>query len=62
MALGVRVEEVIRAGIVLVDAALDEPHPEDSGVKVEVLLRRTGDGRDVVQAVNAMRRRRGTHT
>src|SRR5207248_4205215 len=52
MALRVRVEQMVGAGIVLVDAALDEAHAEDAGVEVEVLLRRTGDGRDVVQTVD----------
>ena len=50
--LGVRIKEVVRAGIVLVDAALDQAHAEDSGVEVEVFLRRSGDGRDVVEAVD----------
>ena len=49
----VRVEQVIGAGIVLVDALLDEPHPEHAAVEVEVLLRGTGDRRDVVQPVDA---------
>ena len=38
MTCGVGVEQVISTGIVLVDAALDEPHPEDARVEVEVLL------------------------
>ncbi len=52
VALGVRVEEVERAGIVLVDAALDEAHAEDAGVEVEVLLGRPGDRRHVMQTVD----------
>ena len=52
-ALGVGVEEVVGAGVVLVDALLDQPHAEHAGVEVEVLLRRTGDGGDVVQAARA---------
>ena len=54
MSLGVGVEEVIGAGIVLVDAALDEAHAEDAGVEIEVFLRRAGDGGDVVKTVDGM--------
>ena len=57
VAVGVSVEQVIRAGIVLVDAALDEPHAEDARVEVEILLRPSRDGRDVMQPVDAIRRR-----
>ena len=46
------VEEVVRAGIVLVDAPFDQAHPENPGVKVEVLLRRPGNGGDVVKAMH----------
>jgi hypothetical protein len=53
VSLGVGVEEVIRPRVVLVDAALDQPHAKDAGVEVEILLRRAGDGRDVVEAVDA---------
>ena len=49
----IRVEQMIGAGIVLVHAALHEAHAENAGVEVEVLLRRTGDGRDVMEAVDA---------
>ena len=38
--LGVGVEEVIGAGVVLVDALLHQPHAEHAGVEVQVLLRR----------------------
>ena len=50
---GVRVEQVVGAGIVLVDAPLDQAHAEDAGVEVEVLLRRSRDRRDVMQSVDA---------
>jgi hypothetical protein len=53
MSLGVGVEQMIGPGIVLVHAALDQPHPEHARVEVEILLRGTGDRRDVVQTVNA---------
>ena len=49
---GVGVEQVIGAGIVLVDALLDEPHAQDAGVEVEILLRRAGNRGDVVQPVD----------
>ena len=52
MALGVGVEEVIGARVVLVDALLHEAHAEHAGVEVEVLLRRAGDGGDVVKSVD----------
>jgi hypothetical protein len=45
----VGIEEVIGAGIVLVDAFLDQPHPENASVEIEVLLRRPGDRGDVVE-------------
>ena len=53
MAFGVGVEEVIGAGVVLVDAFLDQAHPEDAAVEVEILLRRAGDRGDVVEPVDA---------
>ena len=52
MAFRVGIEEVIRARVVLIDALLDQSHPEDAAVEVEVLLRGPGDGGDVVQAVD----------
>ena len=54
MPLRVGVEEVVGAGIVLVDAALHEPHAEHAGVEVEVLLRGSGDRGDVVEPVDAL--------
>ena len=51
--LRVGIEQVVRAGIVLVDALLDEAHAEHPDVEVEVLLRRSGDGGDVMKAVDA---------
>jgi hypothetical protein len=52
-AFGVGIEEMVGTGIVLIDALLDEAHAEDAGVEVEILLRRTGDGGDVMQPVHA---------
>ena len=53
MSFGVGVEQMIRAGIVLVDALLDQPHAEHAGIEVEVLLRRPGDRRDVMKTVDS---------
>ena len=52
VAFGVGIEEVVGARVVLIDALLDQSHPEDAAVEVEVLLRGSGDGGDVVQAVD----------
>ncbi len=54
MPFGVGVKEVVRPGIVLVDASLDEPHAEDTGVEVEVLLRRAGNRGDVMKTVHCI--------
>ncbi len=51
---GVRVEQVVRAGVVLVDAPLDEPHPEDARVEGQVLLRIPRDRGDVMDPVNGV--------
>src|SRR5690606_19254963 len=45
--------EVIRLRVVEIDRALDEPEAEEPGVEVEVPLRITRDGGDVVQPENA---------
>src|SRR4051794_26030888 len=49
----VGVEQVVCAGIILVDALLDQPHAENAGVEIQVLLSRPGNGRDVMQPVDA---------
>ena len=41
--------EVVGAGVVKVDGALDEAEAEDLGVEVEICLRVGGDGGDVVE-------------
>jgi hypothetical protein len=46
----VAVEEVVDAGIVLVDGLRDEPHAEDAGVEVDVAAGVAGDRADVVDA------------
>ena len=52
MSFGVRIEEVVGARVVLIDALLDQPHAEHAAVEVEILLRRPGDGGDVVESVD----------
>ena len=54
MPFGVGVEKMVRGRIVLVDAAFDEAHAEDAGVEIEILLRRTGNRRDVMNPVDAL--------
>ena len=50
MSRGIGKEQVIRAGLVLIHALLDETHAEHAGVVIEILLRGTGDGGDVMKA------------
>jgi hypothetical protein len=54
MTLGVRIEKVIRAWVILVNALLHETHPEHAGVEVEVFLSRSADSRDVMQPLDAL--------
>src|SRR5262249_14353285 len=54
MPFGVSVKKVVGARIVLVHAALDQTHAEHAGVKVQVLLCRSRDRRNVVQPVDAV--------
>ena len=51
--LRIRIEQVIGARIVLVHALLDQAHAEDTGIEVEVFLRRPGDGGYVMKAVDS---------
>ena len=53
-AFGVSVEQVIGPDVVLVDAALDEPHAENASIEVEILLRRSGDSGDVMRPLTPM--------
>ena len=55
-AFGVRVEQMVGARIVLVHAPLDEMHAQNAGVEIHVLLRRSRNGGDVVQSVDAVHR------
>ncbi len=43
--------EVIGAGIVEVHGLLHQPQAEDARIEIEIALRRTGDGGDVVDTV-----------
>jgi hypothetical protein len=54
VAFRVRIEKMIGARIILVNALLHQPHPEDTGVKIEVLLRRASDGSDVVKSTDVL--------
>jgi len=46
---------MVSAGIVLVDASLDETEPQDTGVEVEVFLRRPRDAGDVMNPADGFR-------
>src|SRR4051812_34750685 len=46
----ITIVEVIGARVVEVDRLLHQPHPEGASVEVDVLLRISGDGRDVMDA------------
>jgi hypothetical protein len=59
MAVGVRVEKVVGAGIVLVHASLNEPHPEHTGVEIDVLLRWARNGRDMMKSSDGLHRASG---
>src|SRR5262245_37008613 len=54
MAFSIRVEQVIGARVVLVDALLHEPHSENACVEIEILLCGSSNRRDVVQACDAV--------
>src|SRR6185437_8428934 len=48
MSVRVGVEQMVRGGIVLIDALLHEAHAEHAGVEVEILLRVAADRGDVM--------------
>ena len=52
MSFRVGVEKMIRARIILVDAFFYEPQAEDTGIEIEIFLRRPSDGRDVVDSAD----------
>src|SRR6266446_6969759 len=52
MAFRIRVEKMIGAGIILIHTFLHQPHPEHARVEIEILLRRSGDRRDVMKSAN----------
>ncbi len=56
MPLRVRIEEMISPGIVLVHTLLHQAHPQHARVKIEILLRRPGNRRDVMESVDSFHR------
>jgi hypothetical protein len=54
MAFGVRVEKVIGAGVVLIDRFLHQPHAENAGIEIKILLRRSSNCGDVMKTVDAV--------
>jgi len=48
----VGIEQMISARVVLVDASFDQPHPENAGVEVQILLGGPRNRRDVMQSVD----------
>ena len=50
MPLAVRVEEMVRGRVVLIDGLLDQAHAEDAGVEVEIFLCGSRNGGDVMEA------------
>lgn len=61
VSVGVGIEEVVGAGIILIHAFLHQTHAEDSGVEIEILLRRAGDGGDVMKAADWLHERVTNH-
>ncbi len=58
MSFGIGVEQMIRPGIILIDALLHQAHPEHAGIEIKVLLRRTRNGGDVMEAADSFHARR----
>jgi hypothetical protein len=52
----VGIEQMVRPRIVLIDAFLDQPHAKHARVEIEVLLRRPGNGGDVMKSVYSSHR------
>src|SRR4051794_27751019 len=50
----VRVEQMVRARIILIYAALHELHAEHATVEIEVLLRRSGNAGDVMKSADGI--------
>src|SRR6185295_7899514 len=51
---GVRVEKVIRARVILIDRFLHEPHAENAGIEIQILLCRSRNRGDVMKTVDAV--------
>ena len=50
MTVRIGIEKMVGPGIILVHTFLHEAHPENARIKIQVLLRRPGDGRDVMKS------------
>jgi len=50
------VEQMIGARIVLINASFHQPHSQNAGIEIQVLLRRSGDRRDVMKSVDGVHR------
>ena len=56
MTFGVGIKEMICARVVLIDAPFHEPHAEDTRVKIQILLRGSGDRCDVMKPADGVHR------
>ncbi len=56
MPLGIGIEEMIRAGVILVDAFLDQPHPEHVDVEIQILLCGSGDRSNMMKSSERLHR------
>jgi len=52
----IRIEEVVRTGVVLIHTLLHQPHPENPGVEVEILLSWPRNRGHVMQTVHTFHR------
>ena len=52
----IRIEKMVGPGIILVHTFFHEAHPENARIKIQVLLRRPGDGSDVMESVDRVHR------
>src|SRR5438552_18916922 len=54
--------EMISAGIVEIDCALDQTHPKQSDIEIQVALRAAGDSSDVIKSGDSLPHRYHTVT
>jgi hypothetical protein len=50
MAFRIGIEKMVSRGVILVHALLHQTHPEHTRVKIEILLRRSGNGSNVMKS------------